>query len=392
MKTLNIFYLIFLLFGFSAIIIDPLIPYISEELDVGYDKIGIALLVGSVFSVVSALISGMLCDKVQIRKVILFGLLVLFLGALIFGIYINFILFFLVLILLRSGFSTIDSSVHIYVTKIFKKKHSPIFLKLDIFWYLGAVIGPLLIGIALFFNINPNFAFYLLALAFFVVLILFFFVTKNAGKIQKSTSNINFKPVLKVVKNPVVITASFLLFFGMGTMVGLSTWLTTYFTAFNIEISISSIVLSGFWLFSSMGLYLGKKILPRTNEITLLLIGSIAGALFLAAVSFLDMAILKIIFLLLHALFFSIIFTLGISITAYEGSNLKGTIIGFNIAIAISGGLLFRPLLGFVAEYVGKSYIIFLNLLGSLITVICVIILYIVLKHKYNTKLKFFSK
>lgn len=393
MNTKRIFNIIFLLFGLSSIIIDPLIPYISEQLQAGYDKIGIALLIGSIFSLAAAFISGILCDKFRIRNIIIVGLAMLFIGSLVFAIHLNFVLLVIVLIFLRAGFGTIDSSIHTFVAQSYKQSHSPIFLELDIFWYLGAVTGPLFISLALFSGMRPNNVFFILALAFIIILILFYFHRKKTGteKLPKGRT-IDFKPVLKAVKDPVVAAVSLLLFFSMGAMIGLSTWLTTYFTSFNVRVSLGSIVLSGFWLFSSAGLYLSKKLLPRTNEITLLIAGSLAGTLFLAATSFASNIFLKIIFILLHALFFSVIFTLSISISAYQGSKMKGTVIGFNIAIAISGGLLFRPVLGFVAEYLGKGNIIYLTLAGAVISFFLAIILFRILKQKSGVKIRFSLK
>ena len=39
-QTLITFYFIFFLFGLSMVVVDPLIPIIAEEIDVGFDSIG----------------------------------------------------------------------------------------------------------------------------------------------------------------------------------------------------------------------------------------------------------------------------------------------------------------------------------------------------------------
>jgi MFS family permease len=88
-RTLGLFHYITILYGIAAISIDPLIPIISRELSIGYDRIGLILLTGYVFSLISSLITGILCGKVNLKKVILAGLAILFLGFLIFGLFIR---------------------------------------------------------------------------------------------------------------------------------------------------------------------------------------------------------------------------------------------------------------------------------------------------------------
>ena len=66
-KTLGLFYYITILYGIAAISIDPLIPIISRELNIGYDRVGLILLTGYTFSLISSLVTGVLCDKVNIK-------------------------------------------------------------------------------------------------------------------------------------------------------------------------------------------------------------------------------------------------------------------------------------------------------------------------------------
>ncbi len=49
--------------------IDPIIPRISEDLKIGFDKIGYIFLAGAVFSLIFTLISGRLSDKFNISNI-----------------------------------------------------------------------------------------------------------------------------------------------------------------------------------------------------------------------------------------------------------------------------------------------------------------------------------
>ncbi len=389
MKTFNIFNLIFFAFGVSSIAIDPLIPYISEMLDVGFGKIGLALLVGSIFSLLSTFISGIFSDRLNIKKVILTGLLLLFAGFFIFGTSISFIMFLLVLVLLRSGFGTIDSSIHAYISQKYNQNHSPHFLKLDLFWFSGAALGPLAVGGALFLKINPQFVFLLFTAVFAALILCFHFMFKKEKSLdaQPHKKVFNFSEFSLAFKNIVVIFTSLLLFFMMGAQIGLSTWLTTYFTAFGVEVALGSMVLSFYWALSTLGLYAGMKLLPQSNEITLLLASAAAGTLFLAASAFLGPTWIKIMFLLLQGMFFSVIFALSISVSAYENNKMKGTIMGINISSALLGGVMFQPILGFIAQYAGKQYTIFAILAAAVLGTICALALFYILYKRDGTKI-----
>lgn len=91
------------------------------------------------------------------------------------------------------------------------------------------------------------------------------------------------------------------MFLYIGILSGLSAWLTTYFTFLNIPVSFGSVLLSFFWVFSALGVFLAGKLIKRSNEISLLTIGSIAGATSIVLYTFLPIVYLKIVFLMLVA-------------------------------------------------------------------------------------------
>jgi len=183
-KTLGLFYYITILYGIAAISIDPLIPIISKQLNIGYDRIGLILLIGYAFSLISSLVTGILCDKINIKKVILGGLAILFVGFLIFGFKISIILFIISLILQKSGYSSIDSTMHSYVAKVYNNMHAPIFIKIDIMFYIGSIISPLLISFLLFFDISYRYIFFLFA-AIIAILSIFLFINLKKINIRK---------------------------------------------------------------------------------------------------------------------------------------------------------------------------------------------------------------
>ncbi|MCL4418329.1 MAG: MFS transporter, partial [Actinobacteria bacterium] len=178
-RTVNLLVNIFIFYGIIYTIIDPLIPLISERLKIGYDKIGLVLLFASVVSLLSTFISGKLSDRYNIKKIILLGLMIVLGGFVLYSIYLNLIFFILTVIFFRIGWGILDAGTHTYASQLFYKDHSPLFLKLDFFWYVGAIIGPIVISMMLFLKLDTKYAFIFFAVLFLIVIIFFWKLSPN---------------------------------------------------------------------------------------------------------------------------------------------------------------------------------------------------------------------
>lgn len=391
-KTLGLFYFITILYGIAAISIDPLIPIISKELNVGYDRIGLMLLIGYIFSLVSSLITGTLCDRVNIKKVILAGLAILFLGFIIFGFKISVIIFIISLILQKSGYSSIDSSMHSFVAKVYHNMHAPIFIKIDIMFYIGSIISPLLISFLLFFNIPYRYAFFLFAAIILILAFLLFLNLKKLDikkiiienqKISESEESCGI-PAKKERLNIIIILCCLVMFFSMASLSGTSSWFTTYLSTFNISVAYGSIGLSVMWMVSVLSLTGFLKIFKRTNEITLLLFGGVLGIIFLSVAAMSTNIVVKLVFLLLHAGCYSCFFSMLASIATYEAHKSKGSVLGLIITCAFSGSIIFQPILGYFAQYLGSGSVIYVLIAGYFISLIFLLLLFYFLKKKHK--------
>ena len=172
-NSLKIFFVIFIFFGIAYTIIDPLIPLISERLGIGYDRIGLILFASASISLVSTFLSGRFSDKYDIKKIIMTGIILTSAGFLIYGVFFSFLIFLLTVIFFRVGSGILDSSVHAYVSKRYPRRQSALFVKLDLFWYLGAITGPLAVSIFLYTGLNVSYVFLGFLAAIIIALFLF---------------------------------------------------------------------------------------------------------------------------------------------------------------------------------------------------------------------------
>ncbi len=403
-NTLSLLFVLFIFFGIAFTVIDPLIPIISEEFNIGYDKIGLILFASSSISLIATFLSGRFSDKYDLKKIIMTGALFLAAGFMIYGFFLSLIILALTVIFFRVGCGILDSSIHAFVSKLYYKKHSAVFVKLDLFWYIGAVIGPLLISILLYLKVDIRYAFIGFFISIVIVLVLFLRYYSglhgNRNKIKNDVllktgspetedikdalkegtsgteQNNELNNYIKIVKNPVILLCSMGLFFYIGIFSLLSTWLTTYFADFNIPVSFSSAVLSVFWAFNAIGIVIAGRLIRRFNELKLLLIFSIVGGISAAFYSMLPNIYVKIFFLILQAIFYSSFFPLLNAVAVHEDARSSGTILGITLSISVIGLVFFQPVSGAIMEYFGTDGINYLLLITAFLLFLSIVLLY----------------
>ncbi|MBM3706147.1 MAG: MFS transporter [Actinobacteria bacterium] len=377
---LSLLFSIFIFFGIAHTVIDPLIPLFSQRLGIGYDRIGLILFASSAFSLFSTFASGILSDRYSLKRIILAGLIMVLAGFLIYGVYFSLAVMIITVVLFRVGCGILDSSIHAYVAKLFVRQHSPIFIRLDFYWYIGAIIGPLVVGILLFFNADPGYSFLFFAAAVLLITVLFYRYCDDINAACETRDvparNTFISDYIIIVKNPVIVLACAALFFYIGIFSILSTWLTTYFADLGVPLSFGSIILSAFWAFNALGVFVTGKIIHRTDEINLLLVCSGTGCLSAIIYSLVPVITVKIIFLIIQAIFYASIFPLLNAVSVHEDVKKSGTILGLTLSVCIVGLIVFQPLSGFIMEYYGRQGINYLLISTALANFTALLLLF----------------
>jgi MFS family permease len=289
------------------------------------------------------------------------------------------------------------------------------YIRLERFYYLSTAFGPLLIALLLYLDITPRYIFIFLMLLFVLLFSMFYagFRDKTsitpgvsdskAGQAQTVFGNVGngigdtgmgsfagSKPhcdkaiqlpqKVKLHKKiagfftPTVIFANLSLTFFGGVMVGTSAWLTTYFTSLNIAVSLSSIFVAVFWFATFLGLQIMSKIVDKIKEEKILFYGGIISSVSLISFSFINIISIKVFFLILVGMSLSGIYPLCGAITIRANPKSAGTSSGITIAMGLAGGLIVSPVMGFVAQYLSKSYVpyvlVILAVLGTILSAV----------------------
>ena len=401
-KNLKLFYMAYLILGFVIPIFDPLYPYFSKSFNVGFDKIGLVFFGGSLTAVISMIFAGRISDRFPLRKLFLWSFAISFTGFAVFSIFHNFIGLIITVIIVNVGLIIFWPAAYAKIFHDYNENYSTMYVKLERFYYLTTALGPLLTSLLLYLNILPRYIFVFLMFLFILLFSIFYAgyrnKTSNALPVEhlktedgqavnaenssspKLTSalNLNEHKKMKLHKKisnfftPVVIVANISLTLFGGVMTGTSAWLTTYFTSFNIAVFLSSIFVAIYWFSTFIGLQILTSIIGRIKEEKILFYGGIVCAVSLICFSFINIIYIKIFFLMLVGISIAGIYPLCGAITISANPKSAGTSSGITIAMGLLGGLIVSPVMGFVAQYLGKSYIpyvlIILSVLGTIMS------------------------
>ena len=403
-KNLKLFYLAYFILGFVIPIFDPLYPYFSRSFNVGFDKIGLVFFGGSLTAIISMISAGRISDKFPLRKLFLWSFAISFAGFAVFSIFHNFTGLIITVIIVNVGLNIFWPAVYAKVFHDHNENYSTMYVKLERFYYLATALGPLLIGLLLYLNLSPRYIFAFLLLLFILLFSIFYvgyrdktsnalhaahLKTEQAQNVNADNSsrqkpslskNLNKYKEEKLNKKissfftPVVIFANISLTLFGGVMTGTSAWLTTYFTSFNIAVSLSSIFVAIYWFSTFIGLQILSKIIGKIREEKVLFYGGIVSVVSLICFSLINIIYIKIIFLMLVGISIAGIYPLCGAITVNANPKSAGTSSGVTIAMGLLGGLIVSPVMGFVAQYLSKSYVpyvlIILAVLGTIMSAI----------------------
>lgn len=147
-------------------------------------------------------------------------------------------------------------------------------------------------------------------------------------------------------------------------------------------------ILSFFWGFSALGVFIISKLIRKNSDINLLLLCCIIAVISTILYGFIPVLYLKILFLLLQAIFYAAFFPLILSITVHENPQYSGAIIGFTISVGMIGSIIFQPLIGYLTQYVGKFSIIYVIVAAAIIEMVFTFVLFRLSSKKYKIRFK----
>lgn len=383
-----------LVFAFSQVLvlsvsrqfIGPLIPLISEELEVGLDFIGSAISL-SVFALFLVSISvGNLIELIGLKKVLYIGLGVSIAGSIMLYFSHSFPIFIVAYFLLQLGVGVLIIGNLSIIGSLYSTRRTSILIKVNMGNTTGFIIAPLIVSLMLFIKINWR-NFYLFSLIILFALVIFLLKLK-IPKMVRVGSNLKtlFVANRRIISNTNFIMCGVIIFFYISVMNTFFMWFTSYFQSIDIEIDISSLFLAIYGAALFIGMVLRSKLIKHFREKRILLFSFIASFFLLVGILFIQDLIFKNILIFLFGIAIAGNFSITFSIASELFPEYANSASGLMVAFANLGVMVFQYLSGYFSEYYSKNSILYINITILLVLIILTSVL------NYHKKFKFFIK
>ncbi len=383
-----------LVFAFSQVLvlsvsrqfIGPLIPLISEELEVGLDFIGSAISL-SVFALFLVSISaGNLIELIGLKKVLYIGLGVSIAGSIMLYFSHSFPIFIVAYFLLQLGVGVLIIGNLSIIGSLYSTRRTSILIKVNMGNTAGFIIAPLIVSLMLFININWR-NFYLFSLIILFALMIFLLKLK-VPKMVRVASNLKtlFVANRRIISNTNFIMCGAIIFFYISVMNTFFMWFTSYFQSIDIEIDISSLFLAIYGAALFIGMALRSKLIKHFREKRILLFSFIVSFFLLVGILFIQDLIFKNILIFLFGVAIAGNFSITISIASGLFPEYTNSASGLLLAFANLGIMVFQYLSGYFSEYYSKNSILYINIIILLVLIILTSVL------NYHKKFRFFIK
>ncbi len=363
MKTKYLTYLscfTVLIFAMVLTVISPLIMEIARsfELDIGgvgiiftYTFIGLTLFVP---------VGGYIADRIGKKKVLNIAVAGISLALTAFFTASDFLTLCIASIFIGGFGGIIESMASAFLHDINPEKPEYYVNMVQIFFGIGAVIGPLAVGQAILSGFTWRNCYAVLTLVMAVVALIFIFSFYDE---QRTKANIGIKKIVKpnikpmeLIKNKYFILLCLSMFFYTGSEVGAWGWMCTYLeTGFMFTADKSTLAVSLFWIALTVGRVLCGMLTLKFKPVKIVIMLAFSSAIFTLLSAFVrsDFGIYFAVIAMGFA--FSSQYPL---IVSYAGNLFKsstGTVFSLMVACSGVGNMLVPYLMGLTGEAVGMA-------------------------------------
>jgi fucose permease len=333
------------LVGIYIAAIGPGLPSIARHAGIPLDQAGTLLTALFAGGLVTSIGAGRATDRFGRRPLLVAGCLVNGLGALLLSLAGSWAAVLFAGLLLGIGDSTLVVGSHVLFADLHPGASGAALNRLNVFFGVGALVGPALAGLSLLLAGDIRFAFWLVAVGQAGAAVSFLRSRFPAPIASDEEAPLG---VRQLVRRPLLWWLALLIFVYVGLEIGLGNWNYTYLrSAGGIGVGAASLLSSGFWLMLTLGRALSPLALRRLSE---------PGYLFAACCAAAVLALLLVgvaqsrpagaVCILLLGLVFGPIWPVTFAVGTSEYSQGAGAATGLITTAGSIGGLVTPWLLG----------------------------------------------
>lgn len=259
--------------GLYASAFGPVLPFIADDLGVSLDTAGLLLTALFIGSIAASATVAMALHGQDTRRLTLVGLASAIAGVLLLGFARSWALALVAGGMLGVGDGLIIAALHILMSLTSKDVPSAM-SRLNLFFALGAVAGPIWSGIVLAAT-GERWIVYVGIAAFACATLAVLAAASGPPREAIAAPDEEFR----LPGNPTVWTMGVVLFLYVGAEFGLGSWVSSYTreTA-HAGVLAGALLTSGYWGALATGRVLSHAYFTRGGEATLMLVCSIGGA------------------------------------------------------------------------------------------------------------------
>jgi MFS family permease len=214
------------MFGITCVAIGTINEYLTQSFEV--DKIFIGLL-ASLFAtgaLIGSVSFGPIVDRFGYKIILIFSLLLLFVGFEVIGRTANLNVIRAMVFLFGLGGGVINGGTSALVSDLNPDKKGAYLSILGVFWGVGALSFPLITSVLL--KIGMDYSAILILIGLFVLIPIAMFALLKCPP-AKNSEGIPYRKYVEMIKNPAILLIAFFLFFQSGFETLVTTWTPKYF-------------------------------------------------------------------------------------------------------------------------------------------------------------------
>lgn len=350
----------FVLIGVSGGGSGVLLPSLTSFYHVGDAVIGLLFLVSSLGYFLSALSSGLLTERLELRWLLALGTTILLPGLLGFGLKLPFVVLLFARLLAGLGVGIIETGFNIFITAL--PRHTTLLNYLHAFYGVGALVGPLIASTILALAWGWN-SFYLLMLGMSLPLLLglttiFRSPATNSTPTGQEDKAAGKENVLSAtLRLPIVWFAAIFLLVYVGVEVSLGNWTYSFLLEARQQGTVAAgWIVSGFWLGLTLGRFILQALAERLGFGTkVLMYACLAGlGIGLVLVWLVPLGAIAAIGFCFIGFSLAPIYPLTVAIAPkLVPARLAASAIGLLVSVSIIGLALFPWIAGVLAQFIG---------------------------------------
>lgn len=341
-------------FALSVTAISPLLPAISKTFSLSMSKAGTLFTAEFAGFIVFILIGGYLSEKFGKKLVVTISLFGMISSLLLFTIADRFYIA-IILMAFAGGFGGIVESMATAIVSDLNEVNRSFYVNLSqVFFGIGAVVGPLAAGFIVSSGVEwKYYYYYLLALVLIPSIV---FAAYKFPALPKSEV-ISIKELTVPLKSRKFFAICLCMVFYTGSEVGGWGWLSTLLKeSMGFSIAKAGAAVAVFWIAMTVGRFfcahLTLKFKPRSIVIALAALSSLATLLAV----FTTLEVLVWMIIIVMGFTYSGQFPLLVGYGAANSSSSSGITVSILMGFGAIGSMLIPYFMGLVGDYAGLSY------------------------------------